>query len=354
MVLLAATFVRGQFKGIVGFDFYNNYIETEYSQSMTDNALNTFYLAPQFGIQYDWGKHNTIRYQLSVQLQFPRFYADNTYPIYDIRSLSRLNYLYRFKNGNYVTGGTTYLNYKSELYNFPGQKYSGTFGLNIGFGKEYKYGFWEVGNLFALEFSELTPASLFGYWVVDFGYYIPFNPETKSKTLRNEKTIFGFGLVGALSYFNYRWLVPSANILKPYWGVDVHVNINRWNTAIFWRRQQSVTIVPGLAFNAALQTQWNNIGLRQYFHFKNTPLYATVSWLSGYDAASNFPETPNIEVEDFSIRGFTLGAGIPVRHWAFELSADCYMDVPLPQIDKGFGWDRIKASVIYNLPIITK
>jgi hypothetical protein len=230
----------------------------------------------------------------------------------------------------------------------------------LGYGKEFKQGFIEISNLFAFEFSEQTPASLFGFWVIDMGYYIPLNKQKRielNAQSEHEETVFGFGLVGAVSGFDNRSTLPSSTLLQTYWGTDVHYNIQSIGLSFFWRRTTSIFLGPtvGYASSRAAAAQWNNIGIRQTFTTKKGfQFYGTASTLSGYDAIQTVPEYPKQGDDDFSIRGFTLGAGVPVKNWAFELSADCYLDVPLPQIEKGFRWDRIKASVIYNLPIVTK
>lgn len=351
LLILAANHVSGQITFIAGFNACNYYIEGfEYGNFGTSNGLNLFYFAPQVGIKYNFNDRFAIRYTKSIHPTFNRFYAAGAPGLQDVRSLDRLNVLYSFKSGMYLTSGLTYHLFKSELYYYPDQEYGGNFGINLGFGKEYTNGYWEVSNLLAFEFSELTPASLFGYWTFDIGYFIPLKNKAK-KYSKNEETVFGFGLLGAISYFDNRSTIPSHSVLTPLRGVDLHFKISRLNTEFFWRRLQSIAFVPGFLF----QAQWNNIGIRQHFTTKKGfAFYGTASFISGFDAVQSYPAVPDIYIQDFSIRGFTLGAGIPVKNWAFELSADCYLDVPVPHINKGFGWDRIKASVIYNLPIITK
>jgi hypothetical protein len=363
LFILVARTANAQFTFIAGFNFYNQFLESsEYGYLQTDNALNLFFLAPQLGLKYQFNAHHSIRYLKSYQLTFQRNFIDiRPTTVFDIRNLDRLNYMYSFKKRNYITSGLTYHVYKSENFgSYSGlENYAGNFGINLGYGKEYNHGYVEISNLFALEFGEMLPASLFGYWVVDLGYYIPLSKKQsiEKDNQKAEKTVFGVGLVGAVSGFDNRSTLPSSTLLQTYWGTDVHYNIQSIGLSFFWRRTTSIFLGPtvGYASSRAAAAQWNNIGLRQTFTTKKGfQFYGTASTLSGYDASQTVPEYPKQGDDDFSIRGFTLGAGVPVKNWAFELSADCYLDVPLPQIEKGFRWDRIKASVIYNLPIITK
>lgn len=364
LYILVARTANAQFTFITGFNFYNQFLEGgEYGYWQTDNALNLFFLAPQLGLKYQFNAHHSIRYLKSYQPTFDRsIIAENPTTIFDFRTLDRLNYMYSFKKRNYITAGLTYHAYKSENYFLiqGTENYAGNFGLNLGYGKEFKRGFIEISNLFAFEFSEQTPAALFGFWVVDIGYYIPLNKQKRielNAQSANEKTVFGVGLVGAVSGFDNRSKLPSSTLLQTYWGTDVHYNFQKIGLALFWRRTTSIFATPSTAFSSSVAgaAQWNNIGIRQTFTSKKGfKFYGSASTLSGYDAIQYYPDYPTPGAAVYTIRGFTVGAGVPVKNWAFELSADCYLDVPLPKIEKGFGWDRIKASVIYNLPIITK
>jgi hypothetical protein len=354
-----------QFSLIGGFNFYNQHIEIgEYGFTQSRNALNMFYLAPQLGVKYQFNSKHSVRYLKSYQIIFPRnFFLEPPITIFDIRNLDRLNYAFHFKKGSYITSGFTYHLYKSEGYFSLGgfEAYSGNFGLNIGYGKEFNHGFIELSNLFALEFGEMTPASLFGFWVIDFGYYLKVG---KKKTVtdgrmenKKERTVFGIGLVSSLSFFDNRSLIPTSTLFRIHWGTDVHYHIKNWHTDLFWRRTTTLFTAPASIAtpSVAAVAQWNNIGFRPVFTTnKGFKFYATSSFLFGFDPTQTFPAYVTQDNKDLTISGFTIGTGIPLNNWAFELSADCYLDVPVPQIQKGFGWDRIKASVIYNLPIITK
>ncbi len=351
-------YAQSKFDFIGGFNFYNSQIESnEFGVGYNgEQWYQTFYLAPFLGLQYNFNQRHTIRYLRSSHVRFAREVNFNAADIMDIRTLDRLNYLFRFKNNLYVTSGFTYLLNKAEVGltlvgTYPKQPYYGNFGFNIGFGKEFNRGFIEISNLYAYEFSENSPGDLFGYWELDFGYYFNAKKSGRKEKTNNKKTVFGFGLVGSLNFFDNRATLPSHSLLQPLIGVDIHYNILKTNTTIFWKRMMGLSIVPYLSGQAMFSTQWNNIGIRQGFNIVKSPFFASASYLGGYDAIQIFPEL----LGAFStISGVTIGFGKPVKNWMFELSADYYISTPLQSIETGLGWDRIKLSTTYNFPVISK